>query len=317
MKAGHEIKWRVSYHPRHANVMVSPSRYSHRVLNLGSNQRKGGLETKHNGQVSANSRRKIRTAIDWLIEAADEKLLYSKKHKSFYKWKINFATLTLPTQGELDDKQVKRIVNAWLQYAKYAFGLRSYIWKAEPQKRGVIHIHITSDCFMWHKTVRQSWNKLLRKYQLLNGHEDPNSTDIHSTYKVKNMAAYLCKYFTKADSDGRVIGGRLWSCSRTLSNARGIRFEMNTEEMRGESAYLADEAEFVNQRDYCTSYYLTNGHLARLGECRLRDIYRARCKLIRKPEVKNQYEIWSIDGQDLSMDSRIQAAGKKFLSQSK
>lgn len=255
----------------------------------------GGIINQHKGLVSPNARRKIRTAIDWLIASADEKYLFSKKTGQYHSWKISFCTLTLPTQGELGDIEIKHILNAWLTFAKYAFGLKSYIWKAEPQARGTIHIHITSDCFMWHKTVRDSWNKLLKKYQLLNGHEDPNSTDIHSTYKIKNIAAYLCKYFTKQSEDRRAIKGRLWGCSRTLSNARGIRFEMPWSDMKYEVYHMRKEAIHVHQKDYCESFYMRNNYLRDMPACKLKSIFQARARMIRKTRYLNQFEVFSME----------------------
>ena len=243
--------YRVTYHPKHVTVIPRPYTGGRRLLNLSMSTPAGGLIRQHNGKVSPNAKRKIRSAIDWLLISAGDKYLYSKKDHSFFKWKISFCTLTLPTQADYTDKQIKELLNAWLQFAKYAFGLRSYIWKAEPQARGAIHIHITSDCFMWHTKVRHSWNKILRKHNLLNGHEDPNSTDIHSTYKIKNLSAYLCKYFCKESENRRSIGGRLWGCSQSLSKNRGIRFEMKSKDAQMEKEALWQEAKEYFKHDYC------------------------------------------------------------------
>lgn len=294
-KKEYDPQYRLTYHPRHVTIIPRPYRSSSRTLNLRNVMSADGLIKQHKGKVSPNAKRKIRTAIDWLIASAEPKLLYSKKTGRTHTWFLSFCTLTLPTQGEMSDKQVKAILNSWLQYAKYQFGLRSYIWKAEPQARGTIHIHITSDCFMWHKKVRHSWNRLLAKNGLLNGHSDPNSTDIHSTYKVKNLAAYLCKYFTKEGDERRAIEGRLWGCSQSLSNARGIRFNVRSADMRAEASILAEDARHVYAKDFCTSFYMPDKFLDKLPACKLRTLYNARRRHIRKKRYTTQFEVYSME----------------------
>jgi hypothetical protein len=272
--------------------MVAPSKHHHRILNFGKSRENANLEVKHKGVVSSNAKRKIRSCVDWLLASADEKFLYSKKYNKFFSWKISFLTLTIPTQKNLSDKEIKRILNAWLQVAKYTFGLKSYIWKAEKQKRGAVHIHLTSDCFLWHTKVRYTWNRLLAKSGLLNGHENPNSIDIHSVYKVRNMAAYLCKYFCKDGAEGGVVDGRLWGCSRTLSNAYSVRCEMGYRDMVGERLGLEQDAIFVKKHDYCTVFYLKDAWFMQLPDCRLRSIIFARLRLIRKPRDGVNAEIF-------------------------
>lgn len=298
-------KWRITYHPRHVTIIPKPSRYKTRSLNLRGSNPSIGLNAQHKGIVSSNAARKIRTAIDWLLASADTKYLYSKKTGKYHPWQINFCTLTLPTQGNKSDKQIKQILNAWLQVAKYEFDLKSYIWKAEPQKRGTIHIHLTSDCFMWHKKVRFTWNRLLKKHGLLNGHEDPNSTDIHSTYKIKNMSAYLCKYFTKGKEGERTIEGRLWGCSRSLSKARGIRFEMDWAEKKNEEYFLLQDSVKRYAKDFCDSYYMKNDWYKSLQDCELKRLFDARRRLIRKKKLKDQFEVYSMETGEFSSVNKI------------
>ena len=58
--------------------------------------------------------------------------------------KLNFIHLTIPSQGTKSDKFIKLILNRFILYAYRKTGLRSYVWKAEPQARGEIHFHITN-----------------------------------------------------------------------------------------------------------------------------------------------------------------------------
>lgn len=108
---------------------------------------------------------------------------------------------------------------------QYKCGLKNYVWKVETQANGNIHAHITSDCFIHYSYIRSSWNSLLIKNGLMkdfaskHGHSDPNSTDVTAVNSIKNLAAYLAKYFSKSDAERRGVSGRLWSCSYSLSDS--------------------------------------------------------------------------------------------------
>lgn len=181
-----------------------------------------------NGEISKKAESKIKNAVNWLVQSAKLKRVYDKATgKNFY-FKINFVTLTIPLQENCpDDKFIKeKIFHPWVVYARKYFGLRNYIWRAETQANGMLHFHVTSDTFMHHAKIRRAWNRLLEKEGLLEsfkakyGHDNPNSTDVHSVKKVKELGAYLAKYFTKEDKDRRKVKGRLWGCNYELSHEK-------------------------------------------------------------------------------------------------
>ncbi len=340
----YEQKFRLSYSPRTAVVMARPAHYGNRKSNLLGTTSGTGLADMHGGLISANASRKIRNAIEWLHAAAEDKYLYSKKSNRFYKWKLSFLTLTLPTQGSMTDIQVKSILNSFLTLAKYNYGLHSYIWKAEPQSRGVIHFHLTSDCYMWKNSVRFEWNRLLSKHGLLNGHSNAPSTKIHSTYRVKNMAAYLTKYFIKPSvqkekapflpivvfetSRGnyftraefcsgktpfyiRPITGRLWGCSQSLSQARNMSYIVDVPEMRAFNGDLRDEGAKEIQKAYCNFFHLPKDYYKNLGAGQLKHDYLAHLLKIRKRKNFHQFEIYDGSEQQVT-DKRIIAKFHKL-----
>jgi hypothetical protein len=188
------------------------------------------LATKRKANiVSKKSRKKINNCTNWLVFSARKKPGYSKARK-VHKWKCNFITLTLHksyTAQQLDARTFKKeLLNTWLTYARQTFGLENYIWKIERTKADILHIHIAADKFIPWQDLRHSWNNILRKKGLLDeyykrqGHYNPNSTDVHAQKKlIKDMAAYLCKEFQKNDTQGKLIEGRLWGCSYSLSRA--------------------------------------------------------------------------------------------------
>jgi len=338
MKKAYEQKFRFSFSPRSAVVMKAPHGNYARFANLQEITPATGLKEMHGGRISINAARKIRNAIEWLLASAAEKYVYSKKTKRFHKWKLSFLTLTLPTQGNKTDEEIKSILNSFLTLAKYNYGLRSYIWKAEPQRRGVIHFHITSDCYMWKNSVRFEWNRLLSKSGLLNQHQDAPSTKIHSTYRVKNMAAYLTKYFIKPPTPFtkppylprfgglaisfrgnpdigyeipttlfyiRPISGRLWGCSHSLSQARSLSYTVDIPEMRSMNDDLRQAGTKEKQKSHCNFHILPDDYYKNLSHGQLKHDYLAHLLKIRKRKNLHQFEIYGEDGE--------QVADKKIL----
>lgn len=88
------------------------------------------------------------------------------------------------------------------------------------------------------------------------GWRSPNSTDIHDTRKVKDIKAYVGKYMAKdpevnleaenIEQDTKVVDGRLWACSRNLSNVEGCQLVEDWE--------ISDELEKVVSNSGCRVY---------------------------------------------------------------
>ena len=212
--------YRLYPRPTYLMIWKEPKSYSGRRLNFRNKT------TSTSNTLSRNSALKMKKAISWLVASATKKKVFEKKFGRLVSWRINFITLTLPTQHGLDDRKVKRIFNEFCKWARYNHGLNNYVWKAEIQKRGELHLHIISDCYIHHSNIRFKWNQLCARYGLLNGHTNPNSTDVHAVIDegVKNLTAYCIDYMQKKGKDEngediRLIKGRLWGCSKALSNA--------------------------------------------------------------------------------------------------
>ena len=159
--------------------------------------------------------------------SAEPKKVFNRKFNAWFDFKVNFITLTLPdTAVKISDYDFKtKLLNPWLTYMRKFYGLKNYVWKLEFQKNGKLHLHITTDTFIHHKKIRSVWNKLLKSNNYLIdfakkfNHSNPNSTDIHSVRKIKNLAAYMAKYMSKADAILKQIKGRIWGCNYELSRA--------------------------------------------------------------------------------------------------
>lgn len=189
------------------------------------------------GIISKAANKRILNAVNWLYFLSKKKT--TKKDNSYYTFRVNFITLTLPSKQKHPDNYIKsEMLNDFLEWMRYNFKVKSYIWKAEAQKNGNIHFHITTNVFIEWKLIRDKWNLICRKHGYLDSYQEkfknatsvddylkirlhegvklsregakkafeagkkdnwlnPNSTDVHSTKKVRKMAAYMAKYLTK------------------------------------------------------------------------------------------------------------------------
>ena len=195
-------------------------------------------QNQHAGLISQKADKKIRNAINWLLCAAEPKPVFVKKSNSWFDFKVNFITLTLPdTDNVITDHAFKtKLLNPWLTYCRKYLGLKNYVWKIEFQKNGKLHLHITTDTFIHYAKIQSSWNSLLGKNGYLLafakkfGHTNPNSTDIHSVRKIRNLGAYLAKYMSKKLSDTKKLKGRIWGCNYEIARANKTTLFINRDE---------------------------------------------------------------------------------------
>lgn len=184
-------------------------------------------DNAHKGMLSRKAVGKMKNAINWLLCSAKDKMVYSKERDAWFTFKINFVTLTLPdTARPVTDEQFKgALVQPFLSYMRKFYNLGNYVWKLEFQKNGKLHLHLATETFIHWRNIRKCWNTILGHNNLLVdfynefGHADPNSTDVHSVRKIKNLAGYLAKYMSKQDADLSKVKGRIWGCSEDLSKA--------------------------------------------------------------------------------------------------
>jgi hypothetical protein len=201
---------------------------------------------KHNNKLSHKAIQRIKTAINWLIVSAKEKKVFHKASGKYFKFKVNLVTLTLPDTTEKVTEQAfkKKLIHPFLVYMKKFYGLKNYVWKVEFQKNGKLHLHITTDTFINHAILRHYWNSLLKKNGFLNDfikkhkHDNPNSTDVHSVWKVKNLGAYIAKYMSKNSDSEEIINGRIWGCNYELSDKNKCVLGFHRDEVGAEMREL-------------------------------------------------------------------------------
>lgn len=160
----------------------------------------------------------MKRAIQWLIACSEFKETWEKRKHALVRWRVNHCCLTFH-ENLKDDNWARKILSSWLEVAKYRWDVRQYVWKAEPQERGAIHFHLTTNKYMPHEEVRYTWNRALRKHKLANIND--NSIDVHAVVEENDMLKYFSDYLTdKEKHDGRrKIKGRLWGSSQDLASA--------------------------------------------------------------------------------------------------
>jgi hypothetical protein len=189
------------------------------------NREKSNLNLKKrvtNGLISLSASKAISNCIGWMELFSKVKKASNNKTNSKFNFRLGLVTLTLPCQQFSSDKHIKReMLNAWLVYAKKYFGLTNYVWRAESQANGNIHFHIVVDVFIHYKLLRSSWNRICESkgYScVVDGVNDPNSTDIHSLASIRDVVKYMVKYCTKNEAGRRLIDGALWGASDKVRN---------------------------------------------------------------------------------------------------
>jgi hypothetical protein len=170
------------------------------------------------------------------------------------------------TGSILDGKEgYKKLLAPFLDWLRRTKKVDTYIWKGELQGNGQIHYHVTLPNFIHYQEIRDKWNEVQKKAGIIDKYRErqlqwhkngftlrkdllstwpaakqlqaynkgmdtdwqsPNSTDIHKVYKVKDVAGYLIKEITKSCQNNVSLGGKVWDCSKNLSEAKYFSMDM-------------------------------------------------------------------------------------------
>lgn len=174
------------------------------------------------------------------------------------------------TEHNITDHFFKsKLLHNFINTCRYKFDMKNFVWKVEAQENGNIHAHFTTDTFIHWKDLRSTWNRILIKNGIMDSYtqkhasmsfddychvydpksernieqmrksfnhgqttnwQDPNSTDVHAVWAVKDIAAYLAKYMSKTEDERRPIKGRIWGCSYNLSSQNKLVLELHGSE---------------------------------------------------------------------------------------
>jgi len=237
---------------------------------------------KADGKVSQQAKRKISKAIEYLITISKEKKVEERLTGKTVTFRTAFLTLTLPSTQQHPDKEIiNTCLNSFFNECRKYHNVHNYVWRAELQKNGNIHFHIITDTFIPWWDARNRWNRIVNKlgyvdrFQEKHGHRTPNSTDIHSTRKIRNLKAYLVKYMAKDErkDEGneeptevlRKQDGRIWGCNHELSNVRGLNLEVDSEIDTELRKILKSDKVKKYEGSYFTVYYVDYHMIKKLG----------------------------------------------------
>ena len=243
--------------------------------------------------LSRKAQRRISDYTNILVDSSKWKTVYDSKTKATFRFKINFITLTLSSRQIHTDAEIyKFVLKPFLRVLRNRYPNLMYLWKAETQDNGNVHYHLTTNTYIYWEQLRNLWNYCQEKlgYVSRSGLDKPNSTDVHATKGVRNLAAYLCKYYTKADLYTKVliryfrrygkqlkdcsaetcelprnyfsrlkrkIKGVIWNCSKALKVGK-LRVINPSKEVNLEIDFLRKRAKFISYLDYSIVIYLNN-----------------------------------------------------------
>jgi hypothetical protein len=196
------------------------------------------LEKTYKGEVSKLSQKNIARAINLLVQSSPWHWYLNPITNKKNRMRINFITLTFSCSQNISLKiGYSNSLKPFLRWMLEVKKIKNYVWKAEYQKRGQLHYHITTNTFIHHTEIRNKWNYIqkqngyLQEYWEKNHHYDANSTDVHAVYKIEDIESYLIKYMMKPVSDvdenksatlrNNFSSGKVWGCS---DNLRGKKY---------------------------------------------------------------------------------------------
>lgn len=237
---------------------------------------------KYTGMVTDSSQKLIRKSLDKFLQLSKKKRVFNPITHKMQTFKLTFCTLTLSEADRIVEAKeaYEKLLKPMLRWFKEKQEVDLYLWKAELQERGQIHYHVTLNHWIHYSDIRNAWNNLQNRAGLLDsfylkyGHKNPNSTDIHSVYKVRNIQAYLLKYLSKKEADGGQINGKTWDCSQRVKGFKYVSFEAN--ELNKEALRIGELYKLINVKYYenCTMYNSSKIHVLTALDDNQRQVYK-------------------------------------------
>lgn len=157
---------------------------------------------KNSGLISSKSAKRLKNAIGLLYVASKSKKIYSKSKGSYYSFKVNFLTLTLPSAQIHTDTEIhNKIFLPFIRTCRKKFLGFIYLYKVEVQDNGNLHYHLNTNSYIPYAWLRNKWNYYCEKLGYISRcpTNNPNSTDVKAVLKYTDLAKYLSSYISKKD----------------------------------------------------------------------------------------------------------------------
>lgn len=178
----------------------------------------------YTGGMTEHAKKRIRRAVEILVMCSPAQSVWNPVSQRVCNFRLTFATVTISASALIPHREAyERGLKPLLRVLRTRYLWQHYIWKAELQKRGQIHWHITGNRFLDYRYLKSEWNNIqyrngwLNEYHAKTGNWTPNSTDIHAVQNVARLDLYLAKYIAKS---GATIQGKCWDTSATLAGKK-------------------------------------------------------------------------------------------------
>lgn len=222
-------------HKKLITYSIPVERKSSKRYNLTNLKSDGKHIAYNNGTLSHGARKRLKQSIELLIDISPKKWFTVPSTGKRFQFQITFLTLTMssPTNNIPDKTITKTLLEPFLQTLRRKYKCKSYVWRAEKQKNGNIHFHITTNQYIPYDQIRDDWNRVQNKLGLIDqfehkhGHRNPNSTDIHSVRGVRDLARYMVKYMSKEVPEDQKVFCKQWDCSKDLKIRENICIEID------------------------------------------------------------------------------------------
>ncbi|MGL4901444.1 MAG: rolling circle replication-associated protein [Shewanella sp.] len=220
----------------------------------------GKTRKVYTGEVTQGAKKRIKKAIQTLVAISNTQEVHHPEWTYPIKFRLTFITLTLPSdQGSISDKEfINQLLPKFLRECSRKDNLKHYIWKAERQKNGNIHFHITTNVFIHYQVVQDRWNNVLRSTNLINefkqkhGHTNPHSTEIKAVRNINQIERYLQKYYMKKNQYDEIIEGKIWDCSLSLKSVPWPRMTITNQLFDHLNSIIPLVDEQVIEMDKCS-----------------------------------------------------------------
>lgn len=185
----------------------------------------------YSGGMTEHAKKRIRRAVEILVMCSPAQSVWNPVSQRPCNFRLTFATITISATTLIPHREAyERGLKPLLRVLRTRYGWQHYIWKAELQKRGQVHWHITGNRFLDYRYLKSEWNNIqyrngwLREYHEKTGNWAPNSVDIHAVQNVARLDLYLAKYIAKSSA---TIQGKCWDTSATLAGKKFFATEID------------------------------------------------------------------------------------------
>ena len=274
------------------------------------------------GNITKKNKIKIIRAVNLLYDISTIQHYTNPTTKKKNSFKLNFITLTLSSaQLLVGDKLIKKeCFEWWLSLARRKFGLTSYVWKVERQKNGNLHYHITTNCYIDNKKLRDSWNLAQNRIGFIDlfeqryNHRNPNSTDIKSVKSTKNLAVYIAKYLSKELESKDKISGKLWDCSENLKSVSVCSALLDFKNDMDLQKILDNNSFKEISKDYISIFVLMKDRVKNVLVSNLKEDYECYLQKVRdyKRISKDDRNALDRTGQKQEENNKAKYQNKKF-----